>query len=168
MSLLTIRKYGDPVLREKCMAVVKVDDSIKKLMDDMAQTMYNNRGVGLSAPQVGIKQRVIVVDDSTGLICIANPVILSREGKKAMIEGCLSIPGIEVEIRRASEVTVEGLDRGCKHVELSVSGLAGRAVQHEIDHLDGKLIIDYLSLVKRHLIKKKLRTISSQGDSVLY
>ncbi len=162
MSLLTIRKYGDPVLREKCMAVVKVDDSIKKLMDDMAQTMYSSRGVGLAAPQVGIKQRVIVVDGSTGLICIANPVILSGEGKKAMIEGCLSIPGIEVEIRRASEITVEGLDRSGKHIELSVNGLAGRAIQHEIDHLDGKLIIDYLSLVKRQLIKKKLRAISSQ------
>ena len=162
MSLLTIRKYGDTVLREKCTAVVEVDDSIRKLMDDMAQTMYNNRGAGLAAPQVGIKQRVIVVDGGAGLICIANPVILSGEGKKAMIEGCLSIPGIEVEIRRASEVTVEGLDRSGKHVEFSVNGLAGRAVQHEIDHLNGKLIIDYLSLVKRQFIKKKLRTISSQ------
>lgn len=168
MSLLTIRKYGDPVLREKCIPVEEVDDTLKKLMDDMAQTMHSSKGVGLAAPQVGVNRRVIVVDGGAGLICIANPVILSGEGKETRIEGCLSIPGIEVEIRRASEVTVEGLNRSGEHVELRLNGLAGRAVQHEVDHIDGKLIIDYLSLVKSRFIKKKLQTISLQGNSVLY
>ncbi len=159
MGLLTIRKYGDPILREKCLPVQEVDSSIRKLMDDMAQTMYEHKGVGLSAPQVGVKKRVLVIDAGEGPAALANPEITFKEGRKTVVEGCLSVPGIEVDIRRATEIAVEGLDHQGKHVKLELEGTPARAVQHEIDHLNGILIVEYLSLVKRHFIKKQLQNI---------
>jgi peptide deformylase len=162
MSSLTIRKYGDPVLREKCQPVTEVTDDIRRLIDNMAETMYEVRGrVGLSAPQVGAKERVAVVDAGNGLIAIINPEIVSREGKDTGQEGCLSVPGVYVNVKRATKIVVEGLDRDGRHTTLTLDGLAARAMQQEIDHLNGILIIDYLSLAKRQLIKRKLSAIRS-------
>ena len=160
MSSLTIRKYGDPVLREKCRTVSEVTDSVRQLINDMAETMHEVRGrVGLSAPQVGVSERVVVVDAGSGLIALVNPEIVSTEGKETGQEGCLSIPGVYVDVKRAAKIVVEGLDRNGKHVTLPLDGLAARAMQQEIDHLNGILIIDYLSLAKRQLIKRKLHSI---------
>jgi peptide deformylase len=161
LSSLTIRKYGDPVLREKCQSVTEVTDNIKRLIDNMAETMYEVRGrVGLSAPQVGVSERVVVVDAGGGLIALVNPEIVSTEGKEVGPEGCLSIPGVCVDVKRAAKIVVEGLDRDGKHVKLTLDGLAARAMQQEIDHLNGILIIDYLSLAKRQIVKRKLSAIS--------
>lgn len=160
MSLLAIRKYGDPILREKCEAVSDVSDVIRKLIDDMAETMYKYKGVGLAAPQVGVKKRVAVISVGEKLISLVNPDILSGEGKESALEGCLSIPDVCVDVERAAKIVVEGLNRHGKHTELTLEGLPARAIQHEIDHLNGILIIDYLSFVKRQLIKKKLQSIA--------
>ncbi len=165
MSLLTVRKYGDPILRETCQPMNEISDSVRNLIDDMVKTMYEYRGVGLSAPQVGVKKRVVVVDAGRELIALVNPEILSKEGREVALEGCLSIPDVQVDVERAAKIIVEGLDREGKHVKLALDGLAARAIQHEVDHLNGILIIDYLSFVKRQLIKKKLSAIGSQQSA---
>ena len=163
MGFLSIRKYGDPVLREKCQPVSEIGNTIEQLIDDMAKVMYQHGGIGLAAPQVGVKKRVIVVDVDQKLMVFTNPEILSREGKETALEGCLSIPDVAVEVERSTRITVEGFNRIGGHVELTLDGLTARAVQHEIDHLNGILIIDYLSFVKRQLIKKQLQSIASHG-----
>lgn len=156
MGLLTIRKYGDPMLRETCQPLNEISDATRLLIDDMAKTMYEYKGVGLAASQVGVRGRVVVVDSNQELICLVNPEILSREGREVAYEGCLSIPDVEVDVERATKIIVEGLDREGKRVELTLDGLVAREMQHEIDHLNGILIIDYLSFVKRQFVKKQL------------
>ncbi|MDF2635674.1 MAG: Peptide deformylase [Pelosinus sp.] len=139
---MEIRKAGDKVLKEKAEVVSHVDKKIRKLLDDMAQTMYNADGVGLAAPQVGVSLRVIVIDVDDELIELINPVIVSSEGCELGNEGCLSIPGVFGEVERFSEVTVTGLNRFGKNVSITGKGLLSRALQHEIDHLDGILFIE--------------------------
>ena len=156
MGLLTIRKYGDPILRETCQPLNEISDATRLLIDDMAKTMYEYKGVGLAASQVGVRERVVIVDSNQELISLVNPEILSREGREVASEGCLSIPDVEVDVERATKIIVEGLDREGKRVELTLDGLVAREMQHEIDHLNGILIIDYLSFVKRQLVKKRL------------
>lgn len=163
--MLTIRKYGDPILRETCQLLNEVSDSVRSLIDDMAKTMHEYRGVGLSAPQVGVNKRVVVIDAGRELIALVNPRILSKEGREVAPEGCLSIPDVQVDVERAAKIIVEGLDREGKHVKLTLDGLVARAMQHEVDHLNGILIIDYLSFVKRRFIKKKLSAIGSQQSA---
>lgn len=142
MAILDIHKAGDPVLKEKAKPVEKITRKIKELLDDMAETMYAADGVGLAAPQVGISQRIIVIDAGEGLIGIVNPVIISSEGQECASEGCLSIPGVYGEVDRYSQVTVEGFDRNGKPLRINATGLLARALQHEIDHLEGILFID--------------------------
>ncbi len=139
---MEIRKAGDRVLKEKAEAVSHVDKKIRKLLDDMAQTMYKADGVGLAAPQVGVSLRVIVIDVDDELIELINPVIVRSEGCELGNEGCLSIPGVFGEVERFSEVTVTGLNRFGKNVSITGTGLLSRALQHEIDHLDGILFIE--------------------------
>jgi peptide deformylase len=139
---MEIRKAGDKVLKEKAEAVSHVDKKIRKLLDDMAQTMYKADGVGLAAPQVGVSLRVIVIDVDDELIELINPVIVRSEGCELGNEGCLSIPGVFGEVERFSEVTVTGLNRFEKNVSITGTGLLSRALQHEIDHLDGILFIE--------------------------
>jgi len=141
-TTMEIRKAGDKVLKEKAGAVSHVDKKIRKLLDDMTQTMYNADGVGLAAPQVGVSLRVIVIDVDDELIELINPVIVSSEGCELGTEGCLSIPGVFGEVERFSEVTVTGLNRFGKNVSIRGTGLLARALQHEIDHLDGILFIE--------------------------
>ncbi len=142
MALLEIRKAGDKVLKEQAAPVAKIDRRIKKLLSDMAQTMYDANGVGLAAPQVGVALRAIVVDAGEGLLELVNPAIVAAEGCETGTEGCLSIPGVFGEVERCAAVTVEGLNREGRKVRVSGTGFLARALQHEIDHLDGVLFIE--------------------------
>ncbi|MBZ4687183.1 MAG: peptide deformylase [Clostridia bacterium] len=143
MAVYQIVKIGDPVLREKAVHVKKINSNIEKLLDNMADTMYDAPGVGLAAPQIGVSKRVIVVDVGEGLIELINPEIVSASKKTAKeVEGCLSIPGVEEEVTRPLKVVVEGLNRNGEKITIKAKGLLARALQHEIDHLDGILFID--------------------------
>lgn len=147
MAIRVIRTKGDPVLREVALAVQEITPQVKKLLDDMVETMYDAEGVGLAAPQVGIGKRIIVIDvlDENGLLKLINPVIMKREGKEAAVEGCLSFPGVAGEVERDVKVTVLAMDVDGNPVEICASGLLARAFQHEIDHLDGILFVDRAS-----------------------
>lgn len=142
MAMQEIRKAGDKVLKEKSQPVMKIDKRIRKLLDDMAETMEFADGVGLAAPQVGVSLRVIILDVGEGLIELINPVIIASSGCELGNEGCLSIPGVYGEVERFAEVTVEGLNRFGKKITITGSGLLSRALQHEIDHLEGVLFIE--------------------------
>lgn len=158
---LTIRLYGDRVLRRKSREVNEINRDIQKLIDNMAKLMYQNKGLGLAAPQVGILKKVIVADVGDGLVSLVNPKILWRQGKDTMAEGCLSIPGIDLEIKRSKEVIVEGLTKEEEKVQLGAVGLLARVLQHEIDHLDGILIVDRVPKKRIKPIKKELDKIKT-------
>lgn len=149
MALLEIKKAGATVLKEVCQPVERVDNKIKRLLDDMAETMYEAQGVGLAAPQVGLPIRVVVIDVGEGLIELINPVIIRREGSVIDTEGCLSIPNIFGEVERAEKVTVEFCNRRGKRQRLTGAGLLGRCLQHELDHLEGVLFIDLAKSLKQ-------------------
>ncbi|MGI6092797.1 MAG: peptide deformylase [Veillonellaceae bacterium] len=142
MAVLEIKKAGDEVLKKVCTPVTKIDRKIKKLIEDMAETMYAANGVGLAAPQIGLPIRVVVIDTGDGLIELINPVITEKEGCDKDTEGCLSIPFVFGEVERYSKVTVEALNRNGKTVKVTGTGLLARALQHELDHLDGVLFIE--------------------------
>jgi len=142
MSVLDIRKAGDKILKEKAQPVIKIDKKIRKLLDDMAETMNTADGVGLAAPQIGVSLRVIILDVGDGLIELINPVITLSAGCQLGDEGCLSIPGVFGEVERFTDVTVEGLNRFGKKITITGTGLLARALQHEIDHLEGILFIE--------------------------
>lgn len=161
MIPVTIKLYGDSVLRRKSREVKEMSEDIQKLIDNMAKLMHQNKGLGLAAPQVGILKRVIVADVGDGLVSLVNPKILWRQGKDTMAEGCLSIPGISLEIKRSKEVIVEGLTREGEKVQLGAVGLLARVLQHEIDHLDGILIVDRVPKKKIKPIKKELDRIKT-------
>ncbi|MGN7383350.1 peptide deformylase [Paenibacillus sp. SAFN-117] len=158
MALRIIVKDPDPVLREKAKPVPKITPNIHKLLDDMAETMYDAQGVGLAAPQVGILKRVIVMDvgDENGLIELINPEIIEREGEQFGPEGCLSIPGLTGDVRRSQRVKVKGLNRNGEEFELEGTDLLARCIQHEVDHLNGVLFTD--------LAEKTYRSESEEGD----
>lgn len=148
--LRTILTYPDPFLLTKAAPVARMDDNVRKLIDDMFETMYSASGVGLAAPQVGVGRRVIVVDVSPvekeiPPMALVNPEILSRRGMVEACEGCLSVPGVEGTVARPEFVTVKGLNELGDPVTFEAGGLLARALQHEIDHLDGVLFIDRLS-----------------------
>ncbi|HOJ78189.1 MAG TPA: peptide deformylase [Bacillota bacterium] len=142
--ILKIVKEGDPVLREQAKAIPKITKRIKKLAKDMLDTMYNANGVGLAAPQVGISERIIVIDVGKGPIVLVNPEIIAAEGKEKDTEGCLSIPGRSEYVTRAAHVEVSALNLDGDTIKVEGSGLLARALQHEIDHLNGILFIDYV------------------------
>jgi peptide deformylase len=144
MAIRIIRKKGDPVLREAARDVKEITPQILALLDDMVDTMVDVEGVGLAAPQVGISKRLIIVDvrDEHGLLKLINPVIVSCQGKETDIEGCLSFPGIAGEVERYEQVTVQALGTDGRQLEICAVGLLARALQHEIDHLDGILFVD--------------------------
>ncbi|MGB9660625.1 MAG: peptide deformylase [Moorellaceae bacterium] len=142
MAVYKIITLGDPILREKAQPVRKITPNVLKLLDNMADTMYAAPGVGLAAPQIGVSKRVIVVDVGDGLVELINPEIVAAEGRDVGPEGCLSIPGVQGEVPRAAKVVVRGLDRHGQEREYRAEGLFARALQHEIDHLDGILFID--------------------------
>jgi len=159
MAILEIKKFKDPILRKRSKKIRKVNDKIKKLIVDMAQTMAKGQGIGLAAPQVGVLRRVIVVHgDFKGqrILGLINPKItkMSKEKEKDM-EGCLSFPGIILEIKRAKEIKVKGLDINGKKIRLKAKGLLARVIQHEIDHLDGIVFYNRLSFFNRIIFKLK-------------
>jgi peptide deformylase len=155
-----LRVYGDPILREKAREFKGSLKEIKQLISDMTKIMRQYKGVGLSAPQIGILKRVIIADTGEGLLSIVNPEILERDREKELAsEGCLSFPGVTLEIKRARHVTVAGLNSKGEEIQLNLSNLLARVIQHEIDHLDGILIIDRVSKKKLKPVKGRLTEI---------
>lgn len=168
MSVLKILTYPDPILRKKANPVEVIDGRIEKLVEDMAETMYAAPGIGLAAPQVGESLRVITLDatrEEKGLIVLINPEIISSEGECAEEEGCLSIPDFKEAIPRKKKILVKGLDTSGKERQIPAEGLLAIGFQHEIDHLDGILIIDRISRLKRDFFKKKLRNLRVHSSS---
>ena len=154
-KLLVIKKYPDVILRKKSALVEEVGVAEAGLFEDMLFAMRRFKGVGLAAPQVGILRRLIVADVGKGIIRLANPEILKVKGKDKMLEGCLSVPDINVEIERPYEVVVKGVNEKGEETEFKAKGLLAKVIQHEIDHLNGKLIVDYMNFLKRLKLKIK-------------
>jgi peptide deformylase len=159
--------WPDPILTQKAKPVSAVDDEIRRLLDDLAETMYAADGVGLAAPQVGELKRLVVIDTSPRqegqkLLHFVNPEILSREGVATWTEGCLSIPGEAEDVERAARVRVRALDRDGQPFELDCEGLLAIAIQHETDHLDGTVFVDHLSSLKRELIRRRMKKLKAQ------
>jgi peptide deformylase len=162
MATRGISAFPDPVLRKRTEPVQEITPDVLSLIEDMIETMYGSAGVGLAAPQVGVSLRVAVVDTSLGtdpdaLLVLINPEMLSREGSQVCQEGCLSAPGVAEDLERAEQVRVRYLDREGKPRELEAEGLLARAIQHELDHLDGHMYWDRLSKVKRDQLKQRYR-----------
>jgi len=160
MSVLKIYTYPDEILKRRAEAVENIDGSVQTLIDDMVETMYAAPGIGLAAPQVGRSLRVIVVDVSGAdggypLITLVNPEIVDHHGVMDSEEGCLSVPNYTSTIRRHASVLVRGIDRNGKEMEIEAEGLLSRALQHEIDHLDGILFVDRMSRIKREFFRKR-------------
>lgn len=166
---LAVVKYGDPVLTKRAEEVTEFDKSLARLVDDMFETMYSAPGVGLAAPQVGVLKRLFVMDCSSGKnlkqkVVLINPVIETEEGDQSGDEGCLSFPGIYFQVKRPQRVIVRAQDLDGSPFSLDVMDLEARCVEHETDHLDGELFINYLSPLKRDLIKRKIKKRIKQDD----
>ena len=159
MSILSVLEFPDSRLRTIAKEVTEVDAKIKRLVDDLFATMYEEHGVGLAATQVDVHKRVIVIDiseDKKSPICLINPQLIEQNGEEESDEGCLSVPGIFEPVKRAEKIKVSALNQQGKTFELEADGLLAICIQHEIDHLQGKLFVDYLSPLKRQRIKKKM------------
>ncbi|MDV3238500.1 MAG: peptide deformylase [Gammaproteobacteria bacterium] len=168
MAKLEILHFPDTRLRTRARPVETVDAEVRRLVDDMFETMYAAPGIGLAATQVNVHRRVLVVDvseEKNQPLTFINPEILDRQGTEEMEEGCLSVPGFYEKVRRAERVRVRALDRDGKAFELETDGLLAVCIQHEIDHLDGKLFVDYISSLKRQRIRKKLEKAQRQGEA---
>ena len=164
-----IVKFGDPVLEKAAAAVTTFDDDLKKLAEDMFESMYAARGVGLAAPQIGISKRIAVVDvtfkeDPGAKLVLINPVIVSKEGRQRNSEGCLSIPEFREDVTRARTVTVRAQDLTGNFFEHTGEELLARAFLHETDHLNGKFYISHISGLKRDLIKRKIKKLVKAGE----
>ena len=167
MALLPICTYPDPVLREKARSVDNIDNGVQCLIDDMIDTMYNAPGIGLAANQVGRPLSLLVIDIQReeceyGLIVLMNPELVSAQGEITYEEGCLSVPDYFANIKRHAEVVVCGLDREGKKIEIAASGLLAIALQHEMDHLEGKLFIDRINPVARDIFKRRWKKKSKE------
>lgn len=168
MALLKILEFPDPRLRTKAAPVAEVNDEIRTLIDNLLETMYAAPGIGLAATQVDVHQRVLVADvseDKSEPLALVNPEILSKDGVEVMEEGCLSVPGYYEKVARADAIVVRFLDRDGNEQTLETDGLLAVCIQHEIDHLDGKLFVDYLSQLKRQRIRKRLLKDQKQRQS---
>jgi peptide deformylase len=168
MSILQIIKYGNPILTKKAEEIINLDKYVEELAENMVQTMYRAPGIGLAAPQINESKRLITVDlsigeDSQNLIILINPELVSQEGEVISEEGCLSVPDINEKVARPYRVIVKGIDLKGDEKTLEAEGLLARVLCHEIDHINGKLFIDHLSLLKKSLIKKKLRKAIQTG-----
>lgn len=168
MAFREILIYPDPRLREAGLPVEQVGDGTRALIDDMAETMYAAPGVGLAAPQIGVSQRVFIVDiagedEPSNLLVFVNPELTQREGVQAYREGCLSFPGVYEEIKRAERVRIRALDRDGRPFEMEATGLLAVALQHENDHLDGELMIDRVSPLRRRLMGRRLARLRAEG-----
>lgn len=159
MAILDILEFPDPRLRTKAKPVTKVDDKIRKLTDDMLETMYEAPGIGLAATQVNVHQRIVVIDvseEKNEPLVLINPEYDVLEGEQEFDEGCLSVPGYYETVTRAEKIRLKALNRDGEPYEMVCEGLLSVCVQHELDHLDGKLFVDHISKLKRERIRKKL------------
>lgn len=171
MALLDILHFPDPRLRTKASAITDFDDALQQTIDDMFETMYDAPGIGLAATQVDYHKQLVVIDvseDKSEPLCLINPEILTLEGTEEMQEGCLSVPDIYANVKRAEKIRFKALDRDGNAYEMDADGLLAVCVQHELDHLQGKLFVDYLSPLKRNRIRRRLekqdRLILSPAD----
>jgi len=151
-----IRIYPDPILVRKAIPVQNIDGKVKMVVDRMAEVMYANKGIGLAAPQVGISRQIIIVDIGQGLRALINPEIVKGEGESILEEGCLSLPNIEVPVKRMEKVYIRAWNLDGKEASLELSNFSGRVYQHEIDHLNGILIIHHISRLRRELLIKRM------------
>lgn len=168
MAVLEILKYPEKVLKQKAAPVTSVDKELKALIDNMVETMYAAPGVGLAAPQIGVSKRIAVIDVSTKgakmpLLVLINPELVRKEGSIEFEEGCLSLPGFTAKIERAERLLVRALDLDGKPFEVESEGLLSIALQHEMDHLDGILLIDRISPLKREFFKKRIQKTRKTG-----
>jgi peptide deformylase len=172
MALLKIRVWPDPVLKKKGEKVTVFDENLRQLLEDMAETMYANKGIGLAGQQVGITKRILVCDvpldeqenKTTGLMFLINPEIVGKNGKIVFKEGCLSFPGLEIEIERARNVWVKFQNVDGEEKELEASGLFAVCLQHEIDHLDGIVFVDRVGPVKRRLALREFQKLMKEQE----
>jgi peptide deformylase len=170
MAILPIRIYGDPVLRKQAKEITQVDENIRKLALDMLKTVKEAKGIGLSANQVGVEKKLFVVDRSffstspneDSPLIVINPVLVESHGEQTSEEGCLSIPGTYADVTRQLEVLVKGIDLDEKEIKIEGKGLLSRVLLHEIDHLNGLLFIDHLSSIRRRLLAKRLKKLSTR------
>jgi peptide deformylase len=170
MAIRTILHYPDPRLREKAQPITEVTEEIRTLIDDMAQTMYAAPGVGLAANQIGVSKRLFIVDiagedEPSDLRVFINPEIVGSQGTQTWREGCLSFPTVSEDVERADTVTVRALDREGKPFELTADGLLAVAIQHEHDHLEGKLMIDHLGMLKKRIVHRKMVKRDKDGKN---
>ena len=167
MAILNILEYPDPRLRTRAEPVDVVDDELRRLIDDMFETMYEAPGIGLAATQVNVHRRLLVADvseDRSEPVVLINPEIVAKDGLEVTEEGCLSVPGVFDRVERADHIRVRALGRDGEPMEMEADGLLAVCIQHEIDHLDGKLFVDYLSELKRQRIRKRLEKAKRQDE----
>ncbi len=171
MAAHPIRLYGDPVLREVCVPVEEVDDGVRDLIADLVDSVVEADGLGLAAPQIGVARRVIIVVDprveEKTFFALVNPEIVSACGEETADEGCLSIPGVYEKIKRPQSVVVRGRDASGEEVTIEAAGLVARAFCHEIDHLNGVLIVDRVGIVRKGLLKGRLGAIKKQAKELM-
>ena len=165
MAVRPVRIWGDPVLRQKARPIETFDETLRELVEDLRDTMAAYEGVGLAANQVGVAERVFVIDvkgddDRRVRLAVVNPVLASRSGSDVQEEGCLSIPGVWAEVTRPERVTLKGFDEHGQPLEVQADGMLARAIQHELDHLDGVLFVDKLSMLKRQFLKRTLDALA--------
>lgn len=168
VTRLKIKLFGDPVLRKKAKLISKVSEEHREILNLMAKSMYEDSGIGLAAPQVGVSAQLIVIDIGEGLYKLVNPRIIKKQGKQTIQEGCLSVPGICIKVKRAKTVWVQALDEFNQSVEFVAKDLFACVLQHEIDHLKGKLIVDYASFLEKLRIKKKLAKLKEKVKTWKY
>lgn len=168
MAILTILEFPDERLRKKAKPVESVNAQTRKLIDDMLETMYAAPGIGLAATQVNVQKRILVLDiseEKNAPLALINPELLYKEGQEESDEGCLSVPGVFEKVKRAEKIRIKALDRDGDPFEMEAEGLLAVCIQHEIDHLEGKLFVDYLSPLKRQLARKKVKKEQRQRDT---
>jgi peptide deformylase len=164
---LKIKVFGDSVLRKIAKPVRRVTDEHRQILSQMAKAMYDDSGIGLAAPQVGQSVQLIVVDIGEGLYKLVNPKIVKKQGRQSISEGCLSVPGICIKVKRAKQVWVQAQDEDGQLIEIEAKNLFACVLQHEIDHLKGKLIIDYASFLEKLRIKRKLAVLKTKVKASL-
>ena len=167
MPIMPIKIYGSEVLREKAEAIPELTGEVRQLVGWMKESMYYHQGVGLAANQVGIAKRLFVADDGNGFRAFINPAIVETDARAEAEEGCLSLPGIYVDIGRASRITVEYLDQDGEQRRLDAEGLLARIIQHELDHLDGVLISDRAGFLARKMMAGKLKKLARRAREIL-
>lgn len=160
---LKIKKFPDPVLRKKAKPVKKVSAEHAALLSKMSRLMYESKGIGLAAPQVGINEMMVVVNAGSGLYKLVNPKILKKEGSQVVDEGCLSVPGVYIKIKRAKKIMVSALDESSQPVKFEAQDLLACVIQHEIDHLYGRLIVDYASFLKKIAVGVKFKGLNKKA-----